>query len=46
MPRARNSVFLEIQVPKEVQDNSQKTGVDQRNSLIAVAEQVFTTLSE
>jgi hypothetical protein len=46
MPRIRNSVFLEIQVPKEAQDDTQKTGVDQRNNLIAVAEQVFTTLSE
>ncbi len=46
MPRARNSIFLEIQVPKESQDETQKTGVDQRNNLIAVAEQVFSTISE
>ena len=46
MPRAKNSIFLEVQVPKENQDETQKTGVDQRNNLIAVAEQVFTTISE
>jgi hypothetical protein len=46
MPRARNSVFLEIQVPKESQDENSKSGPDQRVNIIAVAEQVFTAISE
>lgn len=46
MPRARNSVFLEIQMPKENEDENSKNNSEQRSSMIAVAEQVFTAISE
>lgn len=47
IPRARNSVFLEIQVPKESQDKDDKPrSEEEKKQLIAVAEQIFTTLSE
>src|SRR5579872_2047054 len=47
IPRARNSVFLEIQVPKESPDKEDKPrGEEEKKQLIAVAEQIFTTLSE
>ena len=48
VPRARNSVFLEIQIPKEDSGENQtgKTETsEERNSIIAFAEQVFTNLS-
>lgn len=46
IPRVQSSVFLEIQVPKDAgQDQQAKTGEEQKQ-LIAVAEQLFTTLSE
>lgn len=45
-PRLKNSVFFEIQVPKE--DPSQEEFKDQekQKQLIAIVEQLFTTLSE
>lgn len=49
VPRARGSVFLEIQVPKEQKlddGNPQRTSADERNAMISVAEQVFTTISQ
>jgi hypothetical protein len=47
IPRARNSIFLEIQVPKENADKEEKPRTqDEKKQLIAVAEQIFTTLSE
>jgi len=48
VPRAKNSVFLEIQIPKENSGENQsgKTETsEERNSIIAFAEQVFTNLS-
>ena len=51
VPRFKKSVFLEIQVPKDVGDaDTSKPGSggsdDQRRQLIAVAEQLFATLSD
>ena len=47
IPRTLNWVFLEIQMPKEGSDDSQKNRNDEeKKNLIAVAEQLFTTLSE
>ncbi|MCL5008799.1 MAG: type IV secretion system DNA-binding domain-containing protein [Patescibacteria group bacterium] len=47
LPRTKEWVFLEIQVPKEASEDKdkQKTAEEKKN-LIAVAEQLFTTLSE
>src|SRR4051812_9539863 len=46
MPRILNSVFLEIQVPKENADKEDKPRSDEeKKNNIAVAEQIFTTLS-
>lgn len=46
IPRARNSVFLEILVPKENADKEEKPrGAEEKKHLISVAEQLFTTLS-
>jgi hypothetical protein len=46
VPRTLNWVFLEIQVPKESADEAKSQSEEQRKSLIALAEQLFTTLSE
>ncbi len=47
VPRTLDWVFLEIQMPKEAsgENDKQKTEEEKKN-LIAVAEQLFTTLSE
>lgn len=50
-PRVQDWVFLEILIPKENpeeknQQNSMKTTLDEKRQMIAVAEQLFTTLSE
>lgn len=49
LPRTKNWVFLEVQMPKENSDEKQSqravTPEDKKN-LIAVAEQLFTALSE
>lgn len=47
VPRILDWVFLEIQMPKEVADEKEKQKSDEeKKNLIAVAEQLFTTLSE
>lgn len=47
VPRTMNWVFLEIQMPKEQLENEQKQkGDEEKKNLIAVAEQLFTTLAE
>lgn len=50
VPRMKDSVFFEIQVPKEASKQSESNrndrNEDQKKELIAVAEQIFTTLSE
>ncbi len=47
MPRLKNSVFFEIQVPKESDDKDQnKNNPEHQKQIISVAEQIFTTLSE
>lgn len=49
LPRTKNWVFLEIQMPKENADNKQQGQInneEQKKQLIAVAEQLFTGLSE
>jgi len=47
IPRIKHSVFLEVQVPKESPEKEDKPrGEDERRQQIAVAEQIFTTLSE
>ncbi len=46
IPRMKNSVFLEIQVPKESGDVEDKSrGEEDKKNKISVAEQIFTTLS-
>ncbi len=47
VPRTLEWVYLEIQVPKENTDEKEKQKSDEeKKNLIAVAEQLFTTLSE
>ncbi|MCL5774593.1 MAG: type IV secretion system DNA-binding domain-containing protein [Patescibacteria group bacterium] len=47
MPRTKDWVFLEIQMPKEASEDKDKQKTqDEKKNLIAVAEQLFTTLSE
>ncbi len=48
LPRARASVFLEIQMPKENTDKSEQSprSAEERKGLIAVAEQIYTTISK
>lgn len=49
LPRTKNWVFLEIQMPKDNSEDKQKTQVnneEQKKQLISVAEQLFTGLSE
>ena len=46
VPRIKNSVFLELQVPKESADQENYKDLEQKKQLISVAEQIFTTLSE
>ncbi len=50
VPRIKNSVFFEIQVPKEAGKEGDPSKLnkseDQKKEMIAVAEQVFTTLSD
>ncbi len=48
VPRALNWVFLEIQMPKENSDKKEEMknkGEEEKKNLIAVAEQLFTTVS-
>jgi hypothetical protein len=46
-PRTLNWVFLEIQMPKDNSDSNDKSKSEEdKKNLIAVAEQLFTTLSE
>ncbi len=48
LPRTKNWVFLEIQMPKDNADEKQQqnqSGPDERKQMIAIAEQLFTTLS-
>lgn len=46
MPRILNSVFLEIQVPKESADKEDKPKTEEeKKNRISIAEQIFTTLS-
>src|SRR3989344_4572319 len=47
IPRLQNSVFLEIQVPKENADKEDKQkNEEEKKQLIAVAEQIYTTLAQ
>lgn len=46
VPRTLKWVFLEIQMPKENSKDDQKASFEERKNLIAVGEQLFTTLSE
>ncbi len=49
LPRTKNWVFLEVQMPKENSDEKQQTQInneEQKKNLISVAEQLFTGLSE
>src|SRR4051812_25367251 len=47
VPRTLDWVFLEIMVPKDNADEKEKPKTpDEKKLLIAVAEQLFTTLSE
>ena len=47
VPRVKDWVFLEIQVPKDNADEKDKPKTpDEKKLMIAVAEQLFTTLSE
>lgn len=47
IPRAKNSVFLEILVPKEAPGKEESgKNVEEKKQQIAVAEQLFTTLSK
>ena len=47
VPRTLNWVFLEIQMPKDnVDQNEKNKGDEEKKNLIAVVEQLFTTLSE
>jgi hypothetical protein len=47
LPRTKNWVFLEIAMPKENADDQDRPKTDEeKKNLIAVAEQLFTTLSE
>ncbi|HVY67880.1 MAG TPA: hypothetical protein VHA30_03225, partial [Patescibacteria group bacterium] len=49
IPRFRDSVFLEIQMPKETspdKEDQRPKSEEEKKQLIAVAEQLFTTLSE
>ncbi len=46
IPRIRDAVFLEIQVPKEAAHKEDEArGEEEKKQLIAVAEQMYTTLS-
>lgn len=46
LPRTKNWVFLEIQMPKENSENKDRPlQDDEKKKLIAVAEQLYTTLS-
>ncbi|MBU6447416.1 type IV secretion system DNA-binding domain-containing protein [Patescibacteria group bacterium] len=46
LPRLKSSVFFEIQVPKDMPENEQASDPEHQRQLVAVAEQIFTTLSE
>lgn len=47
LPRTKNWVFLEIQMPKEnSEDAAEAKGADEKKRLISIAEQLFTTLSD
>ncbi|MEK7075938.1 MAG: hypothetical protein AAB948_04060, partial [Patescibacteria group bacterium] len=46
VPRIKNSVFFELQIPKETADQENYKDLEQKKQLISVAEQIFTTLSE
>jgi hypothetical protein len=49
LPRTKNWVFLEIQMPKENSDDKhqvQQSNEEAKKNLIAVAEQLFTAISE
>ncbi len=46
LPRLKSSIFFEIQVPKDMPENEQASDPEHQRQMIAVAEQIFTTLSE
>ena len=47
IPRTKNWVFLEIQMPKENTEDKQKPKTDEeKKNMIAIAEQLFTSLSQ
>lgn len=49
LPRTKNWVFLEVQMPKDNSDDKQNTQInneEQKKNLIGIAEQLFTALSE
>ncbi len=49
LPRTKNWVFLEVQMPKENSDEKQNTQInneEQKKNMIGIAEQLFTALSE
>jgi hypothetical protein len=46
MPRLKNSVFFEIQVPKQNTEGDQGRDLEHQKKLIGVAEQIYTTLAE
>lgn len=47
LPRTKNWVFMEIQMPKENSDDKQNSNNEEsKKNLISVAEQLFTSLSE
>ncbi|HEX3099535.1 MAG TPA: type IV secretion system DNA-binding domain-containing protein [Patescibacteria group bacterium] len=49
LPRTKNWVFMEIQMPKENSDdkkNGQTNSEEQRKNMVGIAEQLFTALSE
>ena len=49
LPRTKNWVFLEVQMPKDNSDDKQNTQAnneEQKKNLIGIAEQLFTALSE
>ena len=47
IPNARNSVFLEVLVPKEGdQNDAQNQSEEARKQIISIAEQMFTSISE
>lgn len=47
IPRTKNWVFLELQMPKEnAEEKQQNTSSEEKKNLISIAEQLFATLSD